>query len=95
MKKREFTLIELLVVIAQFLCDFAEKAITVFADAKNVITVDFSKGAMCIIGNEGNGVSDEFISIANKKIAIPMAKGVESLNAGVAGSIIMQKLNEI
>ena len=38
---RHFTLIELLVVIAQFLCDFAEKAITVFADAKNVITRKF------------------------------------------------------
>ena len=29
MKQKRFTLIELLVVIAQFLCDFAEKAITV------------------------------------------------------------------
>ena len=40
-ENRCFTLIELLVVIAQFLCDFAEKAITVFADAKNVITRKF------------------------------------------------------
>ena len=45
-----------------------------------------------IIGNEGQGVSDKFISIANKTISIPMSHKVESLNAGVAGSIIMQKL---
>ena len=48
-----------------------------------------------IIGNEGQGVSDEFVNWSNTKISIPMRAGVESLNAGVAGSIIMQKLGEI
>lgn len=48
-----------------------------------------------IIGNEGRGVSKEFMNFANTKIAIPMSEKVESLNAGVAGSIIMQKLGEI
>ena len=47
-----------------------------------------------IIGNEGNGVSEEFLSIADTKISIPMSNKVESLNAGVAGSIIMQKLGD-
>lgn len=45
-----------------------------------------------IIGNEGNGVSETMLSLATNKVAIPMLPGVESLNAGVAGSIIMQKL---
>ncbi len=48
-----------------------------------------------IIGNEGQGVSDNLKHFANKTISIPMMPGVESLNAGVAGSIIMQKLSEI
>ena len=48
-----------------------------------------------IIGNEGNGVSETMLSLATAKISIPMATGVESLNAGVAGSIIMQKLASI
>ncbi len=48
-----------------------------------------------IIGNEGNGVSDEFLSLADIKISIPMCSGVESLNAGVAGSIIMQRISEV
>lgn len=47
-----------------------------------------------IIGNEGQGVSDEFMSLAKTKISIPMADGIESLNAGVAGSIIMQRLGK-
>ena len=46
-----------------------------------------------IVGNEGQGVSDEFIKLANKIVSIPMSRKVESLNVGVAGSIIMQKLS--
>ena len=45
-----------------------------------------------IIGNEGQGVSEQFIKFANKTVSIPMAPNVESLNAGVAGSISMQKI---
>ena len=48
-----------------------------------------------IIGNEGQGVSKEFRELANLKISIPMTPKVESLNAGVAGSIIMQKLGVV
>lgn len=47
-----------------------------------------------IIGNEGNGVSEQMKQIATATVSIPMAYGVESLNAGVAGSIIMQKLTK-
>ncbi len=46
-----------------------------------------------IIGNEGQGVSVEMRNMANTTISIPMSDEVESLNAGVAGSIIMQKLS--
>ena len=42
-----------------------------------------------IIGNEGNGVSDVLISACDKAITLPMSGKVESLNAGVAGSIMM------
>ena len=48
-----------------------------------------------IIGNEGSGVSADFLALADTKISIPMLNGVESLNAGVAGSIIMQKISEV
>lgn len=42
-----------------------------------------------IIGNEGNGVSSELIQASDKTVKIPMTDKVESLNAGVAGSILM------
>ena len=61
-------------------------------DAKNVITIDFSKGAMCIIGNEGNGVSEEIIEKSSDRITIKMDGRAESLNANAAASIIMWEM---
>lgn len=48
-----------------------------------------------IIGNEGQGVSDTMRAMADTIVRIPMTPEVESLNAGVAGSIIMHRLSEI
>ena len=65
-------------------------------DGENVNNLKPQKEKVAVIvGNEGQGVSDNFISIANKTVSIPMMPIVESLNAGVAGSIIMQKLSGI
>ena len=58
MKKiSKFTLIELLVITVQFLCDFAKKAITVFADAKNVITRKFLERIEGVRGRKGEPFS--------------------------------------
>jgi len=46
-----------------------------------------------VIGNEGNGVSQELKKLSNQIVRIPMNNGVESLNAGVSASIIMYNLN--
>lgn len=53
---------------------------------------DFSKGSVCIIGNEARGISEELLSVVSEEISIPMPGGAESLNAGVAASIIMYEL---
>ena len=42
-----------------------------------------------IIGNEGNGITAELIDASDMSVKIPMTDKVESLNAGVAGSILM------
>lgn len=44
-----------------------------------------------ILGNEGSGVNKELLSRTHKNITIPMQE-TESLNVGVAGSIIMYHL---
>ncbi|HXQ33927.1 MAG TPA: RNA methyltransferase [Anaerolineales bacterium] len=42
-----------------------------------------------IIGGEAEGASEEARNLATQKISIPMAGNVESLNAAVAGSMLM------
>ena len=61
-------------------------------DAKDITKVDFSSGAFCIIGNEGNGVSQEIIDLCDEKITIKMSGRAESLNAAAAASITMWEL---
>lgn len=44
---------------------------------------------LIIIGNEGNGVTKETLSMCDKVVKIPMHPDAESLNAAVAGSVMM------
>jgi TrmH family RNA methyltransferase len=44
------------------------------------------------VGNEGAGLRAEITSASTKSIAIPMPGSAESLNAGVAGSILLYSL---
>jgi TrmH family RNA methyltransferase len=42
-----------------------------------------------IVGSEAEGASEEARELATQKISIPMSGDMESLNAGVAGSVLM------
>ncbi len=53
--------------------------------------VTVNKKIAIILGNEGNGISEEVFKKLNKNIYIPM-ENTESLNVSVAASIIMYKL---
>ncbi|MGE5322923.1 MAG: TrmH family RNA methyltransferase [Actinomycetota bacterium] len=50
---------------------------------------DFSGPCMIVIGNEGAGVPAEILSAADDLITIPHSPRVESLNAGIAASIVL------
>ena len=50
---------------------------------------DWRQPSTVIVGNEANGVSEAGLAVATKQISIPMAAAVESLNAAVAGSVIL------
>lgn len=50
---------------------------------------DWRQPSAVIIGNEANGVSEAGLRMATKQISIPMAAAVESLNAAVAGSVML------
>ncbi|MCG8347601.1 MAG: RNA methyltransferase [Chloroflexales bacterium] len=50
---------------------------------------DWRQPVALIIGNETHGVSAEGLSRTTRQIAIPMAGHIDSLNAGIAGSIML------
>jgi RNA methyltransferase, TrmH family len=51
--------------------------------------VDWTAGAAVVVGNEDHGISEEALRWCRRTVAIPMAGGIESLNAAVSGSIIL------
>ena len=65
---------------------------TYVADASGSMpyyAADWRQPSVLIIGNEANGIGPEARARATKVISIPMAASVESLNAAVAGSVIL------
>ena len=60
-------------------------------NGKEDITLN-KKNNVLIVGNEGNGISDECLKYATKDVKIPMSGKCESLNANVSGSILMYKI---
>jgi len=51
--------------------------------------VDWSRPALVLVGNEGAGVSPEALRAASGRVAIPLAGAVGSLNAAMAGTILL------
>jgi RNA methyltransferase, TrmH family len=55
---------------------------------ETVIQHDFPRRGIVIIGNEGQGISENLINQADFKITIPGGGGAESLNAAVSTGIL-------
>lgn len=51
--------------------------------------VSFEGKHAILIGNEGNGLTDEAVNSATDRVFIPMEGEIESLNAAVAAAILM------
>ena len=54
---------------------------------------DYTKACGFLIGNEGNGLSDEIADLADTYIKIPMGGQVESLNAAISATLLMYEAN--
>ena len=57
--------------------------------AAELSDVKFEANDTAVIGNEGHGLTPATIAAADAKLYIPMVPGVESLNAGVAASVVL------
>jgi len=58
-------------------------------DGNKITDLKKLKEAILIIGNEGKGISDAVLKLADEKITIPKIGEAESLNAAVATGIIL------
>lgn len=64
-------------------------ATVVDESADKINKADFSGGVFLIIGNEGNGISEETSRKSDLRVTIPMQGRAESLNASMAACIAM------
>ncbi len=60
---------------------------------KSLKSIEKMKKFAIIMGNEGNGVSEEILCLCDEYLYIDMNKNCESLNVGVATSIILYELD--
>lgn len=61
------------------------------ASAQDITKIEFHGSVICVIGNEGNGVSGEVLAEC-APLTINMLGRAESLNASVAGTIVMWEM---
>ena len=77
----------------QALSALRERGLRILATSSHKNTpvqeADLTGPLAIIIGNEGAGVSRDLLSQADQRIGIPHSEKVESLNAGIAASIIL------
>ena len=73
------------------------KGVRVFAahlkGTKSYDEPDYRTATAFMIGNEGNGLSDEIADLADCYIRIPMEGQVESLNAAISATLLMYECN--
>lgn len=58
-------------------------------NAVDFYSADLSGKVLIVIGNEGNGVEESTLSFCDIVLKIPMRSDAESLNAAVAGSVMV------
>ena len=58
-------------------------------DGTSCWETDLRKPLALIVGGEAEGASEQARRLANQQISIPMMGKMESLNAGIAGSVLM------
>jgi 23S rRNA (guanosine2251-2'-O)-methyltransferase len=55
--------------------------------------LDCTVPLVVVIGNEGDGVSDELLERCDDQVTIPQATGFESLNAAVSAGIVLYEIH--
>ena len=69
-------------------------ASTPASDAKRITDMEFNGSVICVIGNEGSGISQEVKQASDVLVTIPMKGRAESLNAAAAASVLIWELTK-
>ena len=72
--------------------DFLLTSTALYGESVELKNMKVGKNHIFVIGNEGSGVSEEILKISDEIAYIPMTGKAESLNAGVAASILMYEV---
>lgn len=79
--------------LAETLHEAKQEGFSVFCtsleDSHDYSEVNYRGGAIIVIGNESQGVSEEVFAESSQKIKIPIYGQAESLNAAIAAAVIM------
>lgn len=75
-------------------CEVVLYAAVVDPDAESIRETIFCGSSCVVIGNEGNGLSDEDVALCNKRITIRMNGSIESLNAATAAAITLWEMTK-
>ena len=67
---------------------------TKVTNGKDIKELEKNKKICIIMGNEGNGISNEILNLCDDYIYIKMNNNCESLNVGVATSIILYEMDK-
>ncbi len=51
--------------------------------------LDFKQPTLIVLGNEGAGLSESVITLADQQVQIPLNSGVESLNVGICAALML------
>lgn len=78
--------------LEEVLAPYANRLYACVMDGEPVYDVKNAEKPIVLIGNEGKGVSDVLIQLAQYKISIPRKGKAESLNAAVATAVIIDSL---
>lgn len=74
-------------------CDkFKITSTALYGDCVTISEMETVQNQIFVIGNEGSGVSEEILKMSDEIVYIPMSGKAESLNAGVAASIMMYEV---
>lgn len=88
-----FRLLAAKVELAAALPEIKSRGIHVLATSSHkgiaISDIDLRQPVAFIVGNEGAGVPKDVLAQADETVAIPQASSVESLNAGIAASILL------